>query len=259
MSQLLRDHKGLIACVSRANSVGYAIAQECVEQGAQVALACRPARLPAVEPLGAEVGAGVVALDATDEALVARAVEEAAQHLGGIDFLVHTLVSVPDGALERPLMEVTRSDFEAVMDVGVRSLLVLARECVPWLKRSSHPRIVTLLSPGAQYAIANYHLVGIAKAALASAVRYLALELGSLGIACNAVSFSMLETDTAQQVIGRSVTRGTVDYVTRHSMTQRPLEPRDVAKTVAFLSSSECRNVTGENITVDGGYTVNYF
>lgn len=259
MSQLLRDSRGLIACVSSSNSIGYSIARECVDQGGSVVLACRPGRRGTVETLGVELGARVVALDAGDEPSVASAIEEGARALGGLDFLVHTLISVPEGALERSLLEVSQRDFQEVMDVGVHSLIVLARQCVPWLKLSSHPRIVTLLSPGAEYAIANYHLVGIAKAALASAVRYLAQELGPVGVACNAVSFSMIETDAAERVIGTSVARQTVDYVTRHSMTRKPLEAVDVAKAVVFLSSGECRNITGGNITIDGGYTVNYF
>jgi enoyl-[acyl-carrier protein] reductase I len=145
------------------------------------------------------------------------------------------------------------------MEASVRSLLVAARYARPWLERGNAPRIVTLLSAGGKFAIPNYHVVGIAKAALASAVRYLAVELGPAGIACNAVSFSIVATDAAHRAIGRERTTETVGYLAKRSMLRAPIELADVVKSAAFLASPLCSNVTGETLNVDAGFSRNYF
>jgi enoyl-[acyl-carrier protein] reductase I len=145
------------------------------------------------------------------------------------------------------------------MDVGVRSLLALARYARPWLLRSGSPRIVAMLSGGADFAMPSYHLVGLVKAALAAAVRYLAAELGPDKILCNAVNFSMLETDAARRLIGPERTQQTRQHLAKRSMTRAPLEYADVTSAIAFLASPLCRNLTGEALVVDGGFSKSYF
>jgi enoyl-[acyl-carrier-protein] reductase (NADH) len=172
---------------------------------------------------------------------------------------LHTLVSVPDGVLARPVLELTAREFSAVMDVGVRSLLLAARAALPWLERSESPRIVTLLSSGGALAIPHYHAVGIAKAALESALRYLALELGEKRVLCNGVSFSIVDTDAALHVVGAEETRRTRAHLAKRSMTRAPVEYGDVTRAVAFFLSPFCRNITAQVLTVDGGYTQSYF
>jgi enoyl-[acyl-carrier protein] reductase I len=119
--------------------------------------------------------------------------------------------------------------------------------------------VVTLLSGGADFAMPDYHAIGMAKAALAAAVRYLAAELGPAGVLCNAVNFSILESDAARRVIGEERTLQTRAHLSKRSMTRAPLEYADVARTVAFLCSPLCSNLTGEALTVDGGFSRSYF
>jgi enoyl-[acyl-carrier protein] reductase I len=141
----------------------------------------------------------------------------------------------------------------------VRSLLVAAQHARPWLVKSSTPRIVTLLSGGADFAMPSYHVVGIVKAALSAAVRYLAAELGPAGILCNAVNFSMLETDAARRVIGQERTAQTRQHLAKRAMTHAPLGYGDVTRAIAFLASPLCSNLTGEALLVDGGFSKSYF
>jgi enoyl-[acyl-carrier protein] reductase I len=257
-SALLAGRRGLVLGVSTRDSVGYRTARRLRELGAEVAVSLRPERRALSTEL-VEEGFVPVQLDAGDEASVERAIESVGQHLGGLDFLVHTLVHVPEGVLERPLVQLTAGELQSVMDVGVRSLLVVTRFALPWLERSESPRIVALLSGGADFAMPAYHVIGIAKAALAATIRYLAAELGPRGVLCNAVNFSMLETDAARRVIGIERTQQTRQHLLKRSMTRSAVDYDDVTQAIAFLVSPLCSNMTGEALLVDGGFSKSYF
>jgi enoyl-[acyl-carrier protein] reductase I len=255
---LLAGKRGLVLGVSSRDSVGYRVAQALRAHGAEVAVSLRPRHLQLLAELAA-CGYLALELDAFDESSMKHAVVSAAEHFGRIDFIVHTLVYVPEGALERPMTELTARELGEAMDVGVRSLLAVTRYARPYLERSSSPRIVTMLSGGADFAMPSYHLVGMVKAALAAAVRYLAAELGPAKILCNAVNFSILETDAARRVIGSERTAQTRQHLAKRSMTQSALGYADVANAVAFLVSPLCSNLTGEALVVDGGFSKSYF
>jgi len=258
LAPLLAGRRGLVLGVASHNSVGFQIARQLQALGAEVAVSLRPSRSQLLPQLG-ELGLLAVELDACDETSVERAVARVAERFERLDFLVHTLVHVPEGALSRPLLELSAREFAEVMEVGVRSLLVAVRHCLPLLTRSEAARVVTLLSGGADFAMPNYHAVGMAKAALAAATRYLAAELGPSGVLCNAVNFSILESDAAKRVIGEERALQTRAHVSKRSMTRVPLEYADVTRAVAFLCSPLCSNLTGEALTVDGGFSKSYF
>jgi enoyl-[acyl-carrier protein] reductase I len=255
---LLEGRRGLVLGVSGEHGIGYHAAREFRRAGAEVTLTHRAERRDAVAPLAAALGCERVELDFRDEA----AVERAFRQLGGreerLDFLLHTLVHVPDGVLEKPAVELSAEDFAHVMEVGVRSLLVACRHALPLLRRSDAPRVVTLLSPGSDRAVPHYHAVGIMKGALAAAVRYLALELGPLGVLCNAVSFSIVETDAARRAIGAELTQKTRGALAKRAFTRRATDYADVVSTLTYLASPLCANVTGETLHVDGGFSRGY-
>jgi enoyl-[acyl-carrier protein] reductase I len=257
-SPLLADRCGLVLGLSSRESVGFHAAEELRAQGARVAVSLRPSRQAfATELAGA--GYHAVELEAQSEASVERALANVGERFGRLDFLVHTLVHAPEGALERPVTALTERELGDAMEVGVRSLLVAARYARPWLEKSSSPRIVALLSGGADFAMPSYHVVGIVKAALAAAIRYLAAELGPAGVLCNAVNFSMLETDAARRVIGAERTQQTRQHLSKRAMTRAPLSYADVTRSIAFLASPLCSNMTGEALLVDGGFSRSYF
>jgi enoyl-[acyl-carrier protein] reductase I len=258
VSALLAGKRGLVLGVSSKDSVAFHTARELQGLGAEVAVSLRPRRRDFVPEL-TELGLLPVELDALEEDSVARAIDAVGERFGLLDFLVHTLVHVPEGALDKPVTELGAEDFSAAMEVGARSLLVCAKHALPWLERSSSPRIVALLSGGADFAMPSYHLAGIVKAALASTVRYLAAELGPRGVLCNAVNFSILETDAARRVIGAERTSQTRQHLAKRSMTRAPLTYEDVSRAIAFLVSPLCSNLTGEALLVDGGFSKSYF
>ncbi|HEV8548285.1 MAG TPA: SDR family oxidoreductase [Polyangiaceae bacterium] len=258
MSGLLEGRRGLVLGVSGPNSVGYQAALGFRALGAEVTVTHREARRGEVQRLARDFGCGSVELDCRDERAVELAVVQTGQRYERLDFLVHTLVHVPDGVLDKSVTELSAEDFSQVMDVSVRSLLVACRYALPWLRRSAAPRVVTLLSPGGERALGRYHAVGIAKGALAAAVRYLALELGALGVLCNAVNFSIIETDAALRVIGAELTEKTRAAVARRAFTRRATDYADVVNALAYLASPLCTNLTGEALTVDGGFSRGY-
>lgn len=255
---LLAGRRGLVLGVSSPDSVGFHTAQQLRAQGAEVAVSLRPERRAFAARL-ADEGYVTVELDANDEGSVERALGQVGQRFGRLDFLVHTLVHVPEGSLERPVTALRKGELADAMEIGVRSLLVAAHHARPWLEQSATPRIVTLLSGGADFAMPSYHVVGMVKAALSAAIRYLAAELGPAGILCNAVNFSMLETDAARRVIGPERTAQTRQHLAKRALTRAPLSYDDVTRAIAFLASPWCSNLTGEALSVDGGFSKSYF
>ena len=255
---ILSGKRGLVLGVSSRESVGFHTAEALRAQGAEVAVSLRPRHTALLAEL-AHAGYLATELDAFDEASLQSAVTRVGERFERLDFVVHGLVHVPEGALERPVTELSARELGEAMDVGVRSLLAVARYARPFLERSGSPRVVAMLSGGADFAMPSYHLVGMVKAALAAAVRYLAAELGPAKILCNSVNFSMLDTAAARRVIGAERTEQTRKHLAKRSMTHAPLGYADVTSAVAFLASPLCSNMTGEALVVDGGFSKSYF
>lgn len=253
---LLDGRRGVILGVSGANSIGYAIARKARAHGATLALTCRPARVDRVAPLAAELGAALYPVDVDDEASLAAAFDGFGA--GGLDFVVHGLVDIPEGVLGRSMLELGRADFERVMSIVTWSLIAACRHARPHLLRSTAPRVVALTSACSHRMTPNYHVAGIAKAALESAVVYLAMQLGRDGVLVNAVSPGLLATDGAQRAIGARAAEATRGIQAKRAATGRAVEADEVASCVSFLCSPVVRNLTGETLTVDGGFSRAY-
>ncbi|HEY0194661.1 MAG TPA: SDR family oxidoreductase [Kofleriaceae bacterium] len=256
MTGLLAGARGVVIGVSSANSLGYAIARHLHAQGAEVALTCRPPRIDQVWPLAAELGGRALAVDVTDDASLAAAF--AALGPAPLDFVVHSVVDIPEGVLARPMVELSRAEFEHVMTVSAWSLIAVCRHARPLLAKSQAPRVVTLTSSCSHRSTPNYHVAGIAKAALESAVVYLAMQLGRESILVNAISSSLIATDGAIRAIGAGHATSTRAVQARRSATGVAVGLDDVARSVGFLCSPMASNLTGEILTVDGGFSRTY-
>ena len=255
---LLTGRRGLVLGVSGANSLGHHIAEALHQLGAAVALTCRPGRLDRVTPLAAALDARVYPVDVTDEPSLGAAFAAAGEGGAALDFMVHAVVDIPDGVLARSMLDVSRTDFEHVMSVSAWSLIAACRHAHPLLTRSSAPRVVALTSACSHRMTPHYHVAGIAKAALESAVLYLAMQLGRDGILVNAVGTSLIATDGANRAIGEHNAAATRAVQAKRSASGRAVEPEDLASCVGFLCSPFARNLTGEIVTVDGGFARAY-
>lgn len=255
---LLAGRRGVVLGVSSANSIGFHTAHTLRTLGADVAITCRPARLDRVAPLARELGAQVFPLDARDDASFLSTF--AALGAGGhaLDFVVHGFVDIPEGVLARPMLDVSRGEFAHVMEVAAWSLIAACRHARPLLAKSDAPRVVALTSACSHRMTPNYHVAGMAKAALESAVVYLAMQLGRDGILVNAVGTSFLATDGALRAVGASNAAGTRAVQAKRSATGRAIEPAEVARCISFLCSPLAQSVTGEVLTVDGGFSRAY-
>ncbi len=257
---LLAGTRGAIVGVSSENSIGYRLVRDFIAQGALVAATYRPAREAALAPLLERTGVSEHrALEANDEVSIKSAFSGIGSAFGHLDFVVHTIVHVPEGLLARPLLSVSRDEMHAVSDASAYSLIAVCRHAAPWLERSKHPRVVTLTSSSAARMTPSYHAAGIAKAALGGTLLYLAGELGPCGVLCNAVAFSLIETEGAQRAVGEKNAAATRAYLEKRALTRRAVEPAHVSSAVAFFASPLCQNITGEVLTVDGGYARAYF
>jgi enoyl-[acyl-carrier protein] reductase I len=255
-AKLLASRRGVVLGVSGTNSVGFQIARTFRNLGAEVAVTYRPSRREECAPLCEAEGFEHVGVDFDDDASIAAAFAAIGARWERLDFLVHTIVHVPAGVLDRPLLAVTRREFSAAADASVYSLIAACRAAAPLLERSSSPRVLALTSSGSSRTMPGYHLAGITKAALDAAIRYIAAELGPKGVLANAVSFSLLPTDGAAREIGSQRVTAARAYAAKRSVTRRPLEVDHVTGAVAFLASALCENVTGEVLTVDGGLSL---
>lgn len=258
-SGLLAGRRGLILGVSAEASAGYQCAAGLRALGAEVTIGHRPERRAAVEELAQRIGCDRVEFDVLDENSLVAAFEQVENRYGALDFVLHTLVHVPDGALQKSVLDLSREEFALSLEVGARSLLVICKYARSLLARSPSPRVVALTSSGAAFTIPNYHLVGITKAALESALRYVAAELGRDGVLCNLVEFSIVDTAAATRVIGRDRTAHTRAHLAKRAMTERPVEYSHVVNAVAYLVSAMCENMTGETLRIDGGFARSYF
>lgn len=256
--EFLAGRRGVVLGVSGANSIGYHVARTLRALGATVAVTCRPARLARVAPLAEALGGGAYPVDIADEPSLAAVFASLARADTPLDFVVHGLVDIPEGLLAHSLLDVSRADFEHVMAVSAWSLVAACRYARPLLARSNAPRVVALTSACSHRMTPNYHVAGIAKAALESTVLYLAMQLGRDGVLVNAVGTSLLATDGAVRAIGEHNANATRAIQAKRSATGRAIEQDDVAGCVSFLCSPLARNLTGEVVTVDGGFSRAY-
>ncbi len=250
---LLSGKKGLIVGVANKRSIAWAIAQACQEQGARLAFSYQNERLGEnVKELTTELpGAINFQMDVTDDAQVKTGFEFLEKEFGQLDFLVHAVAYAPRQALEGDFVSTTREDFRVALDVSAYSLPVLAHAAQPLMKEGGS--IITLSYLGAERVMTNYNVMGVAKAALESSVRYLASDLGPQGIRVNALSAGPIKTLASSGIGGFSTI---LDHHRAKSPLRKLVELEEVADGALFLLSPMGRGVTGQTIYVDGGYNI---
>lgn len=170
---------------------------------------------------------------------------------GPVDVLVHSIAYAHPGTFAKPIREVNLEEFTATMAASSYSLLPVVRHTLPLMSKGGS--VVTLSYLGGQRVVANYKLMGIAKAALEGAVRELAADVGPNGVRVNAVSAGPVRTIAASQIDGFDDMLKVYEAVApmRRSITQE-----DVADLTLFLSSDLAKNITGQTLFVDAGYSI---
>ncbi|MFN3681172.1 MAG: enoyl-ACP reductase [Nitrospira sp.] len=250
---LLNGKNGVIIGVANKHSIAWAIAQSVASQGARLLFNYQNERLRQnVEELVATVpGAKAFACDVANDAEIEALMHHAQKELGRIDFVIHSLAFAPREELTGQFVNTTRQGFATALDISVYSLVAVTRAAMPLMTEGGS--IVTLSYLGAERVVPHYNVMGVAKAALESTVRYLAYDLGPKNIRVNAISAGPIKTLAARGVSG--ITK-MIDIHKEFAPLRRPTEQSEVGDTALFLVSPLGRGITGEVIYVDGGFHI---
>jgi enoyl-[acyl-carrier protein] reductase I len=246
---------GLIVGVANKRSISWAVAQAAAAAGARLALTYPSERLEEnVRTLAATLdGTVVLPCDVTSDQQIAELGASLERDFGGVDFLLHGAAYAPQAELSNPFLETSREGFRIALDVSAYSLIALARAVTPLMARRGGGSILTLTYLGSERVFPNYNVMGVAKAALEAAVRYLAADLGVQNIRVNALSAGPIKTLAAAGISGFS---NILQVYRDRAPLRRNVELREVADAATFLLGPGSRAVTGEVVMVDAGFHV---
>ncbi|HSV73833.1 MAG TPA: enoyl-ACP reductase [Chthonomonadales bacterium] len=199
-------------------------------------------------------GSPVYLCDATQDDQVAALMAEVQAHFGGqLDGLLHGIAYARRDDLTGEFVTVDAEGYRIAMQSSAYSLVALTRGARPLLEAAGGGAVVTLSYLGGERVVPGYNMMGVAKAALESSVRYLANDLGPASIRVNAVSAGPIKTLAASGIVGLSTM---LQYVAERAPMRRGVDVSEVGDAVAFLMSPLARGITGEVIHVDAGYHI---
>ena len=250
---ILKGKKGLIIGLANKHSIAYGIAKVAHEQGAELGFTyLNDALKKRVEPIAKDFGSNtVIPLDVTNPEDMEELKNRVEKSMGKIDFIVHSIAFAPKNALSGDTIETSKEDFLIAMEVSVYSLIGITQKLLPVLNENGS--IVTLSYYGAEKFVPKYNVMGIAKAALESTVRYLAVDLGNRGIRVNGISAGPIKTLAAN---GIADFRSLLKWNENHAPLERNVTIDEVGGSAAYLLSDLARGVTGEIHYVDSGYNI---
>ena len=251
---MLKDKRGIIFGVANKRSIAWATAQALNQAGARLAFTYQGERLKDnVEALtkGEMPDSLLISCDVTKQQEVDETFKQVGAELGRLDFLIHSIAFAPREALEGDYLKTDRDAFITALEISAYSLTQLARAAAPLMTEGGS--IVTMTFHGAEKVYQGYNVMGVAKAALESSVRYLAADLGPQNIRVNAISAGPIQTLSARGVSGLSTM---MKHHAERAPLRRNVEASEVGNTAAFLCGSLSSGITGETIYVDCGYNI---
>jgi enoyl-[acyl-carrier protein] reductase I len=254
---LLDGKKGLILSVANDRSIAWHIAKNAIEQGATCGFGYLPLEKMERRARKAleEGGFGqswLYPCDVAKDEDIEKFFVAAKEQFGTIDFVVHSLAFADRNYLKHGMfLSTPRNVFTQALDISAYSLIALSRAAVPLMTNGGS--IIALSYLGSEKAVPGYNVMGVAKAALESTMRYLAFELGEKKIRVNTVSAGPLKTLSSMGVGGIDEM---LDHVAKKSPLKRNIDGDEVGKTALFLLSDLSSGVTGENIYVDSGFNI---
>jgi enoyl-[acyl-carrier protein] reductase I len=251
---LLEGKTGLVMGVANKRSIAWGIASALHKAGAKLVLTYQSERLGEnVRELAPSLGNPLlIPCDVASDEQIASAMSQIREQAGHLDFLVHALAFAPREALDGQYAATRRDDFRVALDVSAYSLVGVSQAAVP-LMQGRGASILTLTYLGSERVVQNYNVMGVAKAALESSVRYLANDLGPQGIRVNAISAGPIKTLASSAVGGIS---NMIRLHAERAPLRKPVELDEVGDAALFLLSPMSRGITGEVIYVDGGYHI---
>ncbi|SIT83953.1 enoyl-ACP reductase FabI [Pontibaca methylaminivorans] len=254
MMQPLAGKRGLIMGVANDHSIAWGIARAMSAAGAELAFSHQGAAFGRrLEPLAESLGSTLlIDVDVTDDAALDAGFAELAGRWETIDFVVHAIAYSDKSELTGRFLDTSRANFLHSLEISAYSFIEVARRSHP-LMRENGGTLITLTYQGSNRVIPNYNVMGVAKAALESATRYLANDLGPEGIRVNAISPGPMRT-LAGAAIGGA--RKTYRFTEQNAPLRSNATLEAVGGTAVWLASDAGAFTSGEIIHVDGGYHV---
>ena len=252
-AKLLEDKKGVIVGIANESSIAWGCAKAFRALGAEVAVTyLNDKARKYVEPLARQLDSPIVMpLDVSVPGQMEAVFERIADEWGKLDFLVHSIAFSPKDALQGRVVDVSRAGFLTTMDVSCWTFIRMAHLAEPLMRKGG--TLFTMTYYGSQMVVKNYNIMGVAKAALESAVRYLAAELGPKGIRVHAISPGPLATRAASGI-------PEFDALLEKAKAKAPAKSLvsidDVGVATAFLAHDAAKLITGETLYIDGGYHI---
>lgn len=249
--QIMAGKRGLVMGVANDHSIAWGIARTLSQHGAQIALTYQGEAFGRrVEPLAATIGAApLMPADVQDDASLDAVFQRLGDDWGSLDFVVHAIAYSDKAELTGRYADTTRANFQRTMDISCYSFVDVSRRAALLMPQGGS--LLTLTFLGAQRVTPNYNVMGVAKAALEASVRYLASDLGPLGIRVNALSPGPMRTLAGSAIAGaRRVFKNSADS----APLRRNATLDEVGGAALFLLSPLGSGVTGEIVFVDGGH-----
>lgn len=246
----LAGMRALVTGVANAESIAWGCARAFSELGAELALTyLNDKAKPYVEPLANELGATLLLpLDVEDDAQLDAVFAAVRERWGSLDIALHSIAYAPKADLQGGLLESSAQGFAYAMDVSCHSFIRMAKRAAPLMPRGG--TLFAMSYDGANRVVPNYNLMGPVKAALEASCRYLAYELGPLGIRVHAISPGPLKTRAASGLPD-------FDRMLSEAVERAPLgelvDIMDVGYATAYLATRYARRLTGNTVYIDGG------
>ena len=252
-AKLLEGKRGLIVGIANEQSIAWGCARAFRALGAELAVTYLNEKAKKhVEPLARELEARIVMpLDVRTPGQTEAVFERITKEWGELDFVVHSIAFSPKEALQGRVVDVPREGFLTTMDVSCWTFIHMAHLAEPLMRKGG--TIFTMTYYGSQMVVKNYNIMGVAKAALEAAVRYVAAELGPKGIRVHAISPGPLATRAAS---GIPEFDDLLEKARAKAPARNLVSIEDVGITTAFLAHDAARLITGETLYVDGGYHI---
>jgi enoyl-[acyl-carrier protein] reductase I len=251
---VLSGKRGLVMGVANERSIAWGIAKACAEAGAELAFTYQGEAFgQRLAPLAQSVGSDfMVDVDVTDDASLDAAFDQLKARWDSLDFVVHAIAFSDKNELTGRFLDTSRANFKNSLDISCYSLIEVARRAHSMMVENGGT-VITLTYQGSNRVTPFYNVMGVAKAALEAAVRYLANDLGPEGIRVNAISPGPMKT-LAGAAIGGA--RKTYKHTEQNSPLRSNASLDAVGGTAVYLISDAGSCTTGEIIRVDGGYHV---
>lgn len=255
---MLEGKVGVVFGLANQHSLAWHITKALAEAGANLAITYQGERFESkIKKLVAnhlKTSPLLLPCNVQDDGEIENVYRIIGQNFNKLDFIVHSIAYAFREDLDNEFTATSRSGFQTAMEVSVYSLIAVTRPAIPLMKDGGS--IVTLTYLGSQRVIPNYNIMGVAKAALESAVRYMACELGEKNIRVNALSPGPVNTLSARGIKGFT---GFLADVRSNTPLKRNTEGSEIGSAALFLCSDLSRGITGDTIFVDAGYHIKGF